>query len=442
MPIRGTNNRYDVYDNGDSVTMIRNDNTEDSPYNPNMIEFQKPTESTTKPGTYDGVSEYRHNLLVNNLTDTNLDRYTPSGNPAVSTGAPGEASRPSSGSSLTGGFSFSGTRPTYTSPYQDQIDALLSQIQNRPDFSYNYVEDPTYEIYRDQYTREGNLAMRDAIGNSAALSGGYGNSYGTTAGSQAYQAYLGQLNAIVPELEQLAYQRYQDEGTDLYNQLSALSALENAAYGQYRDQVGDYYNDYQLAYQEYSDALAQQNYQNEFDYQRGQDNLAYSQWLQEFEQAQQEAARDLAYRYAAAGMMYPYDDAAQSVQYLDGGTSGSTGGSRGNGGSGDDDYEDEDYTEETDSGRNWSYTHDVILNNYGNDLENGTATGGEIADRLAGLLGLGQLTDDETVDIASQLGILEELRRMLNNGSGIPTYQEPGRESYTSNRFTNVGMTY
>ena len=92
MPIKGTNNRYDVYDNGDSVTMIRNDNTEDSPYNPNMIEFQKPTESTTKPGTYDGVSEYRHNLLVNNLTDTNLDRYTPSGNPAVSTGAPGEAS--------------------------------------------------------------------------------------------------------------------------------------------------------------------------------------------------------------------------------------------------------------------------------------------------------------------------------------------------------------
>ena len=340
MPIRGTNNRYDVYDNGDSVTMIRNDNTEDSPYNPNMIEFQKPTESTTKPGTYDGVSEYRHNLLVNNLTDTNLDRYTPSGNPAVSTGAPGEASRPSSGSSLTGGFSFSGTRPTYTSPYQDQIDALLSQIQNRPDFSYNYVEDPTYEIYRDQYTREGNLAMRDAIGNSAALSGGYGNSYGTTAGSQAYQAYLGQLNAIVPELEALAYQRYQDEGTDLYNQLSALSALENAAYGQYRDSVGDYYNDYQLAYQEYSDALAQQNYQNEFDYQRGQDNLAYSQWLQEFEQAQQEAARDLAYRYAAAGLAYPYDDAAQSVQYLDGGTGGSTGGSRSSGSGSRDDEPD------------------------------------------------------------------------------------------------------
>lgn len=419
MPIRGTNNRYDVYDNGDSVTMIRNDNTEDSPYNPNMIEFQKPTESTTKPGTYDGVSEYRHNLLVNNLTDTNLDRYTPSGNPAVSTGAPGEASRPSSGSSLTGGFSFSGTRPTYTSPYQDQIDALLSQIQSRPDFSYNYVEDPTYEIYRDQYTREGNLAMRDAIGNSAALSGGYGNSYGTTAGSQAYQAYLGQLNAIVPELEALAYQRYQDEGTDLYNQLSALSALENAAYGQYRDSVGDYYNDYQLAYQEYSDALAQQNYQNEFDYQRGQDNLAYSQWLQEFEQAQQEAARDLAYRYAAAGMVYPYDDAAQSVQYLDGGTGGYTGGSRGNGGGDGDD----DYTEEPTTGQNWSYLHDTLLNNYGQDQRNGTASNSEIGQRLANLVALGQLKDDEAIDIAEQLGVMSAFSSAvsgLNSSGRVP----------------------
>lgn len=435
MPIRGTNNRYDVYDNGDSVTMIRNDNTEDSPYNPNMIEFQKPTESNTNPGTYDGVSEYRHNLLVNNLTDTNLDQYTPSGNPAVSTGAPGEASRPSSGSSLTGGFSFSGTRPSYNSPYQDQIDALLSQIQNWPDFSYNYIEDPTYEIYRDQYTREGNLAMRDAIGNSAALSGGYGNSYGTTAGSQAYQAYLGQLNAIVPELEQLAYQRYQDEGTDLYNQLSALSALENAAYGQYRDQVGDYYNDYQLAYQEYSDALAQENYQNNFDYQRGQDNLAYSQWLQEFNQAQQEAARDLAYRYAAAGMVYPYDDAAQSVQYLSGGTGGSSTGSRSSGSSGDDDY-----TEESTSGQNWSYLHDTLLNNYGNDIANGTASREEIAARVARLEDMGELSDAEAEDIAEQLGIEEEMLEAISNGSGMASTLPNSYQSRPTNRFDVVSM--
>ena len=349
MAIKGKNSRYDVYDNGDSVTMIRNDNTEDSPYNPNMIEFQKPTASATTPGTWDGVDEYRRNLLRNNLTDSNLDSYVSSGQPKQPTGAPVESSRPTSGASaaLTG-FSFSGARPSYTSPYQDQIDALLSQIQNRPDFDYNYLEDPTYEIYRDQYTREGNLAMRDTVGNAAALSGGYGNSYATTAGSQAYQQYLGRLNAIVPELEQLAYNRYQAEGEDLYNQLSALSALENAAYGQYRDSVGDYYNDYQLAYQQYQDELAQSNYQDELAYQRGQDSLAYSQWLQQFEADQENAARELAYQYAIHGLRYPYDDAAQAVEYLP--TTGGSGGGGGGNGSGSRGYEPEEEPDTRDSG--------------------------------------------------------------------------------------------
>ena len=434
MAIWGKNNRYDVYDNGDSVTMIRNDNTEDSPYNPNMIEFQKPTQSATTPGTWDGVTEYRHNLLSNGLTDSELDSYTPSGQAKQPTGAPGESSRPSSGASAaSSGFSFSGTKPSYNSPYQSQIDALLSQIQNRPDFDYNYLEDPTYEIYRDQYTREGNLAMRDAIGNSAALSGGYANSYATTAGSQEYQQYLGRLNAIVPELEQLAYQRYQAEGDDLYNQLSALSALENAAYGQYRDSVGDYYNDYQLAYQQYADELAQQNYEDEFAYQRGQDSLAYSQWLQQFEADQQQAARDLAYRYAAAGMMYPYDDAAQSVTYLP-----ATGGgdyiysSRSRG-------EEDDEGEPTVSGENWSYLHDTLLNNYGNDLDAG-ASKTEIAGRISRLTDMGQLDSAEAADIAEKLDIEDELIAVIESGEGAATSLSNRLERRPNNRFDVVGM--
>ena len=437
MAIKGKNNRYDVYDNGDSVTMIRNDNTEDSPYNPNMIEFQKPTQSTVKPGTWDGVEEYRHNLLSNNLTDTNLDTYTPSGAPKAPTGAPGESSRPNSAlGSVSGGFSFSGTKPTYTSPYQDQIDALLSQIQNRPDFDYNYLEDPTYEIYRDQYTREGNLAMRDTVGASAALSGGYGNSYGTTAGSQAYQAYLGKLNAIVPELEALAYDRYQSEGNDLYNQLSALSSLENAAYNQYRDQMGDYYNDYQLAYQQYADQLAQDNYEDELAYQRGQDSLAYSEWLQEFNQAQQEAARDLAYRYAAAGLVYPYDDAATSVQYL-AGTGGSSGGSGSGSSSKSSSKKSSSSSSEKDStsssSSKWSYLHDTLLNNYGADQRSGAATDSEIGSKLANLVALGQLEDDEAIDIADQLDIMTAFSNAVSNLNKNGRMPTSSSNSYKNN---------
>ena len=225
--------------------------------------------------------------------------------------------------SPTSGFSFSGSKPGYSSSYAGQIDALLNQIMNREAFSYDYTEDPLYEQYRDQYTREGNLAMRDTMGSSAAMTGGYGNSYGTTAGSQAYQAYLGKLNAVVPELEQLAYQKYQDAQADRYSQLSALQALDNAEYNRYRDDVSDYYQDYDNAYREYADALSQANYEREFAYQQSRDQVSDSQWnrqfnqsnfqwQQEFDEAAQQAARELAYKYAAAGLVYPYDNAVST----------------------------------------------------------------------------------------------------------------------------------
>ncbi len=86
----------------------------------------------------------------------------------------------------------------YQSSYQEQIDALLSKVLNREKFSYDVSADPVYQQYKDQYTRLGNMAMRDTMGNAAALTGGYGNSYATTAGSQAYQGYLSQLNNVVP----------------------------------------------------------------------------------------------------------------------------------------------------------------------------------------------------------------------------------------------------
>ena len=117
----------------------------------------------------------------------------------------------------TSPYTGNGGKPGYSSRYSSQIDALLDSVLNREGFSYDVESDPLYQQYRKQYIREGDRAMRDTMGNAAALTGGYGSSYGTTAGSQAYDYYLSQLNDRVPELEQLAYQKYQDEGTALLN---------------------------------------------------------------------------------------------------------------------------------------------------------------------------------------------------------------------------------
>lgn len=86
-------------------------------------------------------------------------------------------------------------------------------------------------------------AMRDTMARAAALTGGYGSSYSQTVGQQSYEASLSGLQSLAPQLYELAYQRYQDTGADMRENLSLLQALEEAAYGRYRDTVGDYYTD-------------------------------------------------------------------------------------------------------------------------------------------------------------------------------------------------------
>lgn len=159
----------------------------------------------------------------------------------------------------------------YESKYSTQIDELLNNILNREDFEYNVNADPLYNQYREQYVREGKNAMRDTIGQTSALTGGYGSSYAGIAGSQAYDSYLQKLNDKIPELYQLAYQKYQDQGTNLYNQLGVVQGLEQDAYGRYRDTVSDWQGDRNYYAGRYDTALGQSNYLSEQDYQRYQD---------------------------------------------------------------------------------------------------------------------------------------------------------------------------
>lgn len=115
--------------------------------------------------------------------------------------------------------------------YQDVMDRIL----NREKFSYDLDGDALYQQYKDKYIKQGKMAMEDTMGQAAAMTGGYGNSYAQTAGQQAYNAQLDNLNDIVPELYQMAYDRYNQEGQDLYNQYSLLSADKDSEHGMWTD---------------------------------------------------------------------------------------------------------------------------------------------------------------------------------------------------------------
>lgn len=102
--------------------------------------------------------------------------------------------------------------------YIDQLQDIYSQIMNRGPFSYDLEGDMFYRQYADQYSQLGQQAMRDTMAQSAALTGGYGNSWASAAAQQANQQYLNQLNSMIPKFYDRAYKAWTNEGDELMNQ--------------------------------------------------------------------------------------------------------------------------------------------------------------------------------------------------------------------------------
>lgn len=123
----------------------------------------------------------------------------------------------------------------YASAYQPQLQEALDRIMNREDFSYDLSGDALYDHYRDSYTRMGRQAMEDTVGQAAAMTGGYGNSYAQTAGQQVYGSYMQQLGDKIPELYALAMEQYNAQGDAMYEQFAMLQGLEETDYSRYLD---------------------------------------------------------------------------------------------------------------------------------------------------------------------------------------------------------------
>ena len=140
----------------------------------------------------------------------------------------------------------------YQNAYAPAINDALNKILNREAFSYDVNTDGLYQQIKDNYVKQGKQAAMDVQGQSAALSGGYGNSYGVLAGNQAYQEQLTNLSNQIPELYQLAYSRYNDEDTRDRNNLSALQGLEATDYARYQDETSAYDTALQAAYKKYA----------------------------------------------------------------------------------------------------------------------------------------------------------------------------------------------
>ena len=190
----------------------------------------------------------------------------------------------------------------FTNPYQGQIDQTLDKITGRDPFSYDAEKDPMFQQYRKTYLREGQRANEDTMGNYAAMTGGMPSTAAVNAASQAQDYYNAKMADKIPELYQLAYQMYADEGNNLLNQLSAMRGL-----GQ--DALSAWGANQQLA-QSQLDAVGQmsdRDYNRAFgkwsaDHQVNREAISDSQWASEHRLNAQQRAQQLMMQMIQSGL--------------------------------------------------------------------------------------------------------------------------------------------
>ena len=139
--------------------------------------------------------------------------------------------------------------PEYKSPYDEKLQSYMDRIESREPFKYDLNNDAFYDMYKNQAVAQGQKAMMDTMGQTTALTGGYGNTYAQQAGQQAYQGYLLGLNDKIPELYNLALNRYNSEGADLRDKAGLVAGMADRDYDRFMqgdklayDRTQDSYN--------------------------------------------------------------------------------------------------------------------------------------------------------------------------------------------------------
>ena len=138
--------------------------------------------------------------------------------------------------------------------YTDEVEAMMDKIMNRDKFSYDVDKDPLFQQALASAMNSGKQAMQDTIGQASALTGGYGSTYATTAGNQAYNSFIEDAYDNLPQYYQMAMEAYQMEGDEMYRQLGMYADADEREYGRY---INAYDATYQHRNRMYDEAYAQ-----------------------------------------------------------------------------------------------------------------------------------------------------------------------------------------
>lgn len=197
--------------------------------------------------------------------------------------------------------------------YSDDLKDMMDKIMGREKFSYDVDTDPLFQQALASAMNSGKQAMQDTIGQASALTGGYGSTYATSAGNQAYNSFIEDAYDNLPQYYQMALEAYQMEGDEMYRQFDMISGMDdkeynrtlsaydatfnyrnqmyNEAYGQHRDEKSDAFGMANLQLNEYG-----QRSSNAYNYYTASANEADTMYQREYGQWQDDV--NLAYQYA------------------------------------------------------------------------------------------------------------------------------------------------
>jgi hypothetical protein len=122
--------------------------------------------------------------------------------------------------------------------WSDQYNSALNDYLNRDKFEYDVDKDQLFQQALASAMNSGKTAMQDTIGQASALTGGYGSTYATSAGNQAYNKFIEDAYNNLPEYYQMAMEAYQMEGQEMLNRVNMLGAADDKEYGRMVDAYG------------------------------------------------------------------------------------------------------------------------------------------------------------------------------------------------------------
>lgn len=119
--------------------------------------------------------------------------------------------------------------------WSDQYNSAINDYLNRDKFEYDVDNDQLFQQALASAMNSGKTAMQDTIGQASALTGGYGSTYATSAGNQAYNQFIEDAYNNLPEYYQMALEAYQMEGQEMFNRVNMLGAADDKEYGRMVD---------------------------------------------------------------------------------------------------------------------------------------------------------------------------------------------------------------